>query len=116
MAKADFKNHSLPSARIKKIMKADEDVRRIAAETPVLFSRACEMFILELTCRSWAYAEENKRRRLQKNDIAQAITRTDVFDFLVYIVPEEDLREEMNANDSLLYYYVPPHVGLWARS
>ncbi|KAG0449043.1 hypothetical protein HPP92_027526 [Vanilla planifolia] len=31
----DFKNHSLPLARIKKIMKADEDVRMIAAEAPV---------------------------------------------------------------------------------
>ncbi|KAJ0978832.1 hypothetical protein J5N97_014306 [Dioscorea zingiberensis] len=63
-------------------MKADEDVRMIAAEAPV-------MFILELTHRSWAHAEENKRRTLQKNDIAAAITRTDVFDFLVDIVPRE---------------------------
>src|SRR4051812_18670324 len=38
----DFKNHSLPLARIKKIMKADEDVRMIAAEAPVVFARACE--------------------------------------------------------------------------
>lgn len=28
----DFKNHSLPLARIKKIMKADEDVRMISSE------------------------------------------------------------------------------------
>ncbi|CAL9105464.1 unnamed protein product [Musa acuminata var. zebrina] len=66
-------------------MKADEDVRMIAAEAPVVFARACEMFILELTHRSWAHAEENKRRTLQKNDIAAAISRTDVFDFLIDI-------------------------------
>ncbi|XP_077236539.1 uncharacterized protein LOC143878102 [Tasmannia lanceolata] len=71
----DFKNHSLPLARIKKIMKADEDVRMISAEAPVLFAKACEMFILELTLRSWNHTEENKRRTLQKNDIAAAITR-----------------------------------------
>lgn len=41
------------------------------------------MFILELTLRSWSHSEENKRRTLQRNDIAAAITRTDVFDFLV---------------------------------
>ena len=41
------------------------------------------MFILELTLRSWAHAEENKRRTLQRSDIAAAITRTDIFDFLV---------------------------------
>nr|CAD1820186.1 unnamed protein product [Ananas comosus var. bracteatus] len=84
---SDFKNHQLPLARIKKIMKADEDVRMISAEAPVLFAKACELFILELTIRSWLHAEENKRRTLQRNDIAAAITRTDVFDFLVDIVP-----------------------------
>uniref|UniRef100_A0A1D1YX50 Nuclear transcription factor Y subunit C-9 n=1 Tax=Anthurium amnicola TaxID=1678845 RepID=A0A1D1YX50_9ARAE len=109
----DFKNHSLPLARIKKIMKADEDVRMIAAEAPVVFARACEMFILDLTHRSWAHAEENKRRTLQKNDIAAAITRTDVFDFLVDIVPREDARDDVipralgaPAGDPLSYYYV----------
>ncbi|CAA6670131.1 unnamed protein product [Spirodela intermedia] len=109
----DFKNHSLPLARIKKIMKADEDVRMIAAEAPVVFARACEMFILDLTHRSWAHAEENKRRTLQKNDIAAAITRTDVFDFLVDIVPREDTRDDVipralgaPSGDQLAYYYV----------
>ncbi|CAI0551127.1 unnamed protein product [Linum tenue] len=91
----DFKNHSLPLARIKKIMKADEDVRMISAEAPVVFARACEMFILELTLRAWNHTEENKRRTLQKNDIAAAITRTDIFDFLVDIVPREDLKDEV---------------------
>ncbi|XP_073011091.1 nuclear transcription factor Y subunit C-6-like [Typha latifolia] len=109
----DFKNHSLPLARIKKIMKADEDVRMIAAEAPVVFARACEMFILELTHRGWAHAEENKRRTLQKSDIAAAITRTDVFDFLVDIVPREEGKEDAinrpmgaPATDPLAYYYV----------
>lgn len=94
----DFKNHSLPLARIKKIMKADEDVRMISAEAPVIFARACEMFILELTLRAWNHTEENKRRTLQKNDIAAAITRTDIFDFLVDIVPREDLKDEVLAS------------------
>uniref|UniRef100_A0A7N0T030 Core Histone H2A/H2B/H3 domain-containing protein n=1 Tax=Kalanchoe fedtschenkoi TaxID=63787 RepID=A0A7N0T030_KALFE len=93
----DFKNHQLPLARIKKIMKADEDVRMISAEAPILFSKACELFILELTIRSWLHAEENKRRTLQKNDIAAAITRTDIFDFLVDIVPREEIKEEVGA-------------------
>lgn len=117
---ADFKNHSLPLARIKKIMKADEDVRMISAEAPVIFAKACEMFILELTLRSWINTEENKRRTLQKNDIAAAISRTDVFDFLVDIIPRDELKEEGlgvtkasipmvgSPADSIPYYYVPP--------
>ncbi|PWA81229.1 histone-fold protein [Artemisia annua] len=44
-----LKNQSLPLAIIKKIMKVDEDVRMISAEAPIVFARACEMFILELT-------------------------------------------------------------------
>ncbi|XAR54644.1 hypothetical protein NMG60_11029875 [Bertholletia excelsa] len=119
----DFKNHSLPLARIKKIMKADEDVRMISAEAPVIFARACEMFILELTLRSWNHTEENKRRTLQKNDIAAAITRTDIFDFLVDIVPREDLKDEVLASiprgtvpvggpaEGLPYYYMHSQQG-----
>ncbi|TYI57786.1 hypothetical protein E1A91_D11G306500v1 [Gossypium mustelinum] len=119
---SDFKNHSLPLARIKKIMKADEDVRMISAEAPVIFARACEMFILELTLRSWNHTEENKRRTLQKNDIAAAITRTDIFDFLVDIVPREDLKDEILASiprgtvpiggpaDALPYYMPAQHA------
>lgn len=91
----DFRNHSLPLARIKKIMKADEDVRMISAEAPVVFAKACEMFINELTLRAWILTEENKRRTLHKNDIAAAITRTDVFDFLVDIVPRDDSKDDL---------------------
>merc|ERR1712107_646989 len=86
----DFKTHQLPLARIKKIMKTDEDVRMISGEAPVLFAKACELFILELTLRAWAHTEENKRRTLQRNDIAMAITKSDMFDFLIDIVPRDD--------------------------
>ncbi|CAL9069307.1 unnamed protein product, partial [Musa banksii] len=91
---SDFRNHSLPLARIKKIMKADEDVRMISSEAPVVFAKACELFILELTLRAWIHTEENKRRTLQKNDIAAAVTRTDIFDFLVDIVPRDELKDD----------------------
>ena len=84
---SDFKNHNdLPLARIKRIMKSDEDVRMISAEAPVLFAKACEMFILELTLRSWFYSEKNKRRTLQKEDIQTAIRKTEIFDFLVDVI------------------------------
>ncbi|KAK5777205.1 hypothetical protein PVK06_045172 [Gossypium arboreum] len=110
----DFKNHQLPLARIKKIMKADEDVRMISAEAPILFAKACELFILELTIRSWLHAEENKRRTLQKNDIAAAITRTDIFDFLVDIVPRDEIKDEaglggmVGTTASGVPYFYPP--------
>ncbi|KAJ4959964.1 hypothetical protein NE237_019874 [Protea cynaroides] len=82
-------------ARIKKIMKADEDVRMISAEAPIIFAKACEFFKLELTIRSWLHAEEIKHRTLQKNEIAAAITRTDIFDFLVDIVQRDEIKDEV---------------------
>uniref|UniRef100_A0A2R5LHH1 Nuclear transcription factor Y subunit gamma n=1 Tax=Ornithodoros turicata TaxID=34597 RepID=A0A2R5LHH1_9ACAR len=88
----DFKNQELPLARIKKIMKLDDDVKMISAEAPVLFARASEIFITELSLRAWIHTEDNKRRTLQRNDIAMAITKYDQFDFLIDIVPRDELK------------------------
>ena len=35
-------------------------------------------------------AEENKRRTLQRSDIASALAKSDMFDFLIDIVPREE--------------------------
>lgn len=88
----DFKQQELPLARIKKIMKLDEDVKMISAEAPVLFAKAAEIFISELSLRAWIHTEDNKRRTLQRNDIAMAITKFDQFDFLIDIVPRDELK------------------------
>ena len=91
----------------------------------MLFSKACELFVLDLTSRAWVHTVENKRRTLQvrwrrpacrppahavqrtnaarrgqrtcarpsapqRNDVATAISKTDMFDFLIDIVPRED--------------------------
>jgi hypothetical protein len=42
-----------------------------------------------MTLRAWNAAEEHKRRTLQRSDIATAITRTEVWDFLLDTVPLE---------------------------
>ncbi|GHJ87886.1 hypothetical protein NliqN6_4288 [Naganishia liquefaciens] len=86
----EFKTFGLPLARIKKVMKSDPDVKMISAEVPVLLSKACEIFIAELTCRAWLVAESHKRRTLQKSDVASAIGFSDMFDFLIDIVPREE--------------------------
>merc|ERR1719319_1248107 len=64
----------------------------ISAEAPALFARATELFIQELTLRAELEAEGNKRRTLNKADIATAITKYDQFDFLIDIVPKEETR------------------------
>jgi len=86
-SKQDFKHHNdLPLARIKRIMKSDEDVRMISAEAPILFAKACELFILELTIRAWTFSEFNKRNGLEKEDVCQVLQSTDIFDFLAEVI------------------------------
>ncbi|KAG5264667.1 hypothetical protein AALO_G00256680 [Alosa alosa] len=110
----DFRVQELPLARIKKIMKLDEDVKMISAEAPVLFAKAAQIFITELTLRAWIHTEDNKRRTLQRNDIAMAITKFDQFDFLIDIVPRDDLkppkrqeevRQTVSAAEPVQYYF-----------
>mmetsp|Transcript_4452 Transcript_4452/g.13503 ORF Transcript_4452/g.13503 Transcript_4452/m.13503 type:complete len:287 (+) Transcript_4452:349-1209(+) len=112
----DFKTQQLPLARIKKIMKTDEDVKMISAEAPILFAKACEMFIQELTIRAWAQTEEAKRRTLQRSDVSCAIQRTDIFDFLIDIVPRNEPKDEEagrpvgNVEGNMPYYSIGNQV------
>ncbi|KAF8908841.1 histone-fold-containing protein [Mucidula mucida] len=87
----DFRHPALPLARIKKVMKSDPDVKMIAADAPILFCKACEIFIAEVTARAFLVADANKRRTLSRADIAKALSKTDQFDFLIDIVPREEL-------------------------
>jgi len=96
----EFKSQELPLARIKKIMKLDDDVKMISAEAPVLFSKAAELFITELTLRAWTHTEDNKRRTLQRNDIAMAISKYDQFDFLIDIVPRDELKPQKTREET----------------
>ena len=90
--RTDYKRlkHDLPLARIKKIMKSDDEVRMISAEVPILFSKACELFILDLTMRAWAHTADTNRRTLQRSDVADAILEGEGMDFLVDIVPRDE--------------------------
>lgn len=81
--------HSLPLARIKKIMKnSSDEVKMISGEAPIVFSKACELFIEELTKRAWMTTVQAKKRTLHKEDVASAVINTDIFDFLVNLVSE----------------------------
>nr|XP_053632146.1 nuclear transcription factor Y subunit gamma-like isoform X2 [Cherax quadricarinatus] len=100
LGQTDLRQQELPLARIKRIMKLDDDVKMISAEAPVLFSKAAEIFITELTLRAWIHTEDNKRRTLQRNDIAMAITKYDQFDFLIDIVPRDELKPTKSRDDA----------------
>ena len=45
----------------------------ISAEAPVLFAKAAEIFISELSLRAWIHTEDNKRRTLQVSQIVKNV-------------------------------------------
>lgn len=63
----------------------------ISAEAPMLFARASEIFIADLTARAFMSANNSKRRTIQRIDIAAAIGTSELFDFLVDIIPREEM-------------------------
>lgn len=57
--------------------------------TPILSSFLDPVFIQELTSRSHLNSLSSRRRTLSRPDVAQAISKSDIFDFLIDIVPRE---------------------------
>jgi nuclear transcription factor Y gamma len=58
----------------------------ISAEAPIVLEKACELFIMELTLRSWNAALETKHKVMQKSDVANAISKSEMYDCNLYIV------------------------------
>ncbi|PRQ70318.1 Histone-fold-containing protein [Rhodotorula toruloides] len=81
----DFKHQALPLARIKKVAKMDPEVQNtmISSEVTILFEKACQIFIQELTARAHLVSMSAKRRTISRADVAQAVSRSDMFDFLI---------------------------------
>ena len=70
----------------------------ISAEAPILFAKACEMFIAEMTIKGYYNAEKCERKTLQRKDIATAIARTETYDFLIDTIPKNELLQHVPAD------------------
>lgn len=104
----NVKSCKLPLARIKRLMKVEEDVKMVAAEVPALFSLVTEVFVQELSFRAWMCTEDGIRKILQASDIGFAIKTSSMYDFLTYIVPSNSLsmkEERLNNGSSFLEKY-----------
>ena len=82
--------HPVPLAPIRRIMRCDDNVRVITPDAVVIFAKACELFITELSQRAWAQAELMQKKQLQHNDVCAVIQRVPEFDFLFDILPRDD--------------------------
>lgn len=96
----DFKQLSeLPIARIKKIVAADDDVRMVSAEVPIIFARACRMFIMEVSLRAYLESVSTNRKTVQKEDIHTAVKQMESFDFFLKDVFDGTIQKERESRN-----------------
>ncbi|KAJ3159553.1 hypothetical protein HDU86_001562 [Geranomyces michiganensis] len=75
-----------PVARIKKIMRTDDDVGKVAQVTPVLISKALELFMATLIQETCKEARARQAKKLTPAHLKHTIESTETFDFLVDLV------------------------------
>ena len=72
----------LPSARVKHIMKVDQDVTLITAECTFLVTKATELFIESLAREAFLHTSQAKKKTVQKRDVDAAIENVESLMFL----------------------------------
>ncbi|XP_074933902.1 DNA polymerase epsilon subunit 4 [Phalacrocorax aristotelis] len=72
----------LPLARVKALVKADPDVSLASQEAVFVLARATELFVETIAKDAYVYAQQGKRKTLQRKDLDNAIEAIDEFAFL----------------------------------
>ncbi|XP_068775616.1 DNA polymerase epsilon subunit 4 [Struthio camelus] len=72
----------LPLARVKALVKADPDVSLASQEAVFILARATELFVETIAKDAYVYAQQGKRKTLQRKDLDNAIEAIDEFAFL----------------------------------
>ncbi|TQS32854.1 hypothetical protein Golomagni_06822 [Golovinomyces magnicellulatus] len=83
-----------PTARIKRIMQADEEVGKVAQQTPIAVGKALEMFMVELVNKSADAAKEKGTKRVTAGMLKQVVESDDQWDFLRDIVSKVEPDKE----------------------
>jgi hypothetical protein len=75
-----------PMARIKKIMQTDEEVGKIALATPILMSKAVELFVIDLVKKVGEVTEKRNSNLVTPFHLKLCIQQVKEFDFLSDLV------------------------------
>ncbi|CCL98491.1 uncharacterized protein FIBRA_00489 [Fibroporia radiculosa] len=75
-----------PVARIKRIMQKDEEVGKVAQATPVVISKALELFLAMIIEEANKVTAERGSRRVEAYHLKHAVETVDMLDFLKEIV------------------------------
>ncbi|KAF3483069.1 uncharacterized protein GIQ15_02393 [Arthroderma uncinatum] len=79
---------SLPLARIKRIIRADDDIAQCSTNATFLIAVATEMFVQYLTEQGYNVVKSNNLKNLRYADIATAVSRIDNLEFLSDVIPK----------------------------
>ncbi|ODQ67435.1 histone-fold-containing protein, partial [Nadsonia fulvescens var. elongata DSM 6958] len=78
---------SLPIARIKRIIKQDDDVVQCSSAATVAIAAATELFVQYFAEQAMIMARGEKRKKLNYSDFATAVVKIDQLEFLSDLVP-----------------------------
>ncbi|KAK2593776.1 hypothetical protein QQS21_008537 [Conoideocrella luteorostrata] len=83
-----------PTARIKRIMQADEEVGKVAQQTPIAVGKALELFMIQLVSKSAEVAKEKGSKRVTAQMLKEVVETDDQWDFLREIVSRVENEKE----------------------
>ncbi|KAF4974921.1 hypothetical protein FZEAL_8251 [Fusarium zealandicum] len=83
-----------PTARIKRIMQADEEVGKVAQQTPIAVGKALELFMIQLVSKSADVAKEKGSKRVTASMLKQVVETDEQWDFLRDIVSRVENEKE----------------------
>jgi len=90
-----------PTARIKRIMQADEEVGKVAQQTPIAVGKALELFMVELVTKSAEVARQKSSKRVTAQMLKQVVETDEQWDFLREIVGKVDGEEKAGKSGKL---------------
>ncbi|KAL7930976.1 DNA polymerase epsilon subunit C [Trichoderma chlorosporum] len=83
-----------PTARIKRIMQADEEVGKVAQQTPIAVGKALELFMIQLVTKSADVAKDKGSKRVTASMLKQVVEADEQWDFLREIVGRVENEKE----------------------
>jgi hypothetical protein len=75
-------------------MQADEEVGKVAQQTPIAVGKALEMFMIALVTKSAEVAKEKNSKRVTAPMLKQVVESDEQWDFLREIVSKVDAEEK----------------------
>ncbi|XP_050426500.1 uncharacterized protein LOC126836874 [Adelges cooleyi] len=100
-------NSRFPAGRIKKIMRIDDDIGKVALPVPVMISRAVELFVSSLLTKAGNITTQRNAKTLTLTHLKQCIYADSRLEFLRELVKNiPDISEENNDGNTVEQFVI----------